>query len=89
VTTASRRLAAAVTDAACRTLGRRTVVRAARYVLFRARLDYPNEMTVNGGSALQRWVLDLAPGGEVLDQNRCPVSPANMDKCRDIGEPGC
>jgi len=45
-------------------------------------------MTVNGESALQRWVLDLAPGGEVLDQNRCPVSPANMDKCRDIGEPG-
>jgi FkbM family methyltransferase len=65
VTITSRRIAAAATDAACRALGRRAVVRASRYVLLRARLDYPNEMTANGESALQRWVLALAPGGEI------------------------
>ena len=65
MTIAGRRVGAVATDAACRTLGRRTVVRAARYVLLRARLDYPNEMTVNGESALQHWVLGLAPDGEV------------------------
>jgi FkbM family methyltransferase len=61
----SRRAAATATDAACRVLGRRTVIRAARYVLRRARLDYPNHMTVNGEPALQRWALAMAPGGEV------------------------
>ena len=65
MTIASRRVAAVATDAACRALGRRAVIRAARYVLLRARLDYPNEMTSNGESALQRWVLGLAPGGNV------------------------
>lgn len=53
------------TDAACRAFGRRAVIRAARYVLLRARLDYPNNMTVNGELSLQRWVLALAPGGEI------------------------
>jgi FkbM family methyltransferase len=65
LTTAGRGAAATAADAACRVLGRRTVVRAARYVLLRARLDYPNDMSVNGEPALQRWVLALAPGGEV------------------------
>ena len=65
LTTAGRGAAATATDAACRVLGRRTVIRAARYVLLRARLDYPNHMTVNGEPALQRWALALAPGGEV------------------------
>jgi FkbM family methyltransferase len=65
MTIAGRRIAAVATDAACRALGRRAVIRAARYVLLRARLDYPNEMTANGESALQRWVLGLTPGGEV------------------------
>jgi FkbM family methyltransferase len=65
LTLVGRRAAAASTDAACRALGRRTVIRAARYVLYRARLDYPNDMTVNGEASLQRWVLGLAPGGEV------------------------
>jgi len=65
LTLVGRRAAAASTDAACRALGRRTVIRAARYVLYRARLDYPNDMTVNGEASLQHWVLDLAPGGEV------------------------
>jgi len=65
MTNASRRVAAVATDATCRALGRRAVIRAARYVLLRARLDYPNEMATNGESALQRWMLRLAPGGEV------------------------
>jgi FkbM family methyltransferase len=65
LTTASRRVAAAATDVACQAFGRRTVIRAARYVLLRARLDYPNDMTSNGESALQRWALGLAPAGEV------------------------
>jgi FkbM family methyltransferase len=64
LTTAGRRVAGPATDAACRLLGRRTVIRVARYVLLRARLDYPNNMTVNGELALQRWALALAPGGE-------------------------
>jgi FkbM family methyltransferase len=62
---ASRRIAATVTDVACQALGRRAVIRTARFVLRRARLDYPNDMTVNGESALQRWVLGLAPDGEL------------------------
>jgi len=61
----SRRVAATATDVACQAFGRRAVVRAARYALLRARLDYPNDMTVNGESALQRWVLGLAPDGEL------------------------
>jgi FkbM family methyltransferase len=65
LTTAGRGAAATAADAACRVLGRRTVIRAARYVLLRARLDYPNHMSVNGEPALQRWALALAPGGEV------------------------
>ena len=65
LTTAGRGAAATATDAACRVLGRRTVIRAARYVMLRARLDYPNHMSVNGEPALQRWALALAPGGEV------------------------
>ncbi len=62
LTTVSRRVAAAATDAACQTVGRRAVIRAARYGLLRARLDYPNDMAFNGELALQRWLLGLAPG---------------------------
>jgi FkbM family methyltransferase len=61
---ANRRVAATATDVVCGAFGRRAVIRAARYVLLRARLDYPNEMTINGESALQRWMLGLAPDGE-------------------------
>lgn len=64
MTTAIRRAAAMATDLTCQAVGRRSVVRAARYVLLRARLDYPNSLTVNGESALQRWVLRLSPAGE-------------------------
>jgi FkbM family methyltransferase len=62
---AGRRVGATATDVACQAFGRRAVIRAARYVLLRARLDYPNDMAVNGESALQRWVLELAPDGEL------------------------
>jgi FkbM family methyltransferase len=65
LTIASRRVAATATDIACRTVGRRAVVRAARFVLSRARLDSSNDMAVNGEFALQRWVLRRAPAGEL------------------------
>jgi FkbM family methyltransferase len=62
---ASRRVAQTATDVACHAFGRRAVIRTARYVLLRARLDYPNDMTSNGESALQRWALGAAPDGEL------------------------
>jgi FkbM family methyltransferase len=61
-----RSAAGATTDLACRALGRRQVIRAARLVLRRARLDVPNDLSTNGESALQRWVLALVPPGEVV-----------------------
>lgn len=39
------------------------MIRAARYVLLRARLDGPNDMAVNGELALQEWVLARSPAG--------------------------
>jgi FkbM family methyltransferase len=63
---AVRRVAAIATDLTCRAVGRRAVVRAARYILSRARLDYPNEMASNGESAVQLWMLRLQPPGEQL-----------------------
>jgi len=62
--------AATATDLACRTVGRRQVVRAARFVLSRARLDIPNDLRTNGESSLQRWILELSPADQhirVLD----------------------
>jgi FkbM family methyltransferase len=56
-----RQATAATTRLACRAVGRRQVVRAARFVLWRARLDVPNDMTSNGESLLQRWVVGLCP----------------------------
>ena len=64
--TAVRRAAAIATDLTCRAVGRRTVVRTARYVLSRARLDYPNDMSTNGESALQRWILRFSQAGEQI-----------------------
>ena len=55
--TAVRRAAAVATDLTCRAAGRRTVVRTARYVLSHASLDYPNDLSTNGESALKRWIL--------------------------------
>jgi FkbM family methyltransferase len=63
---AVRRVAAITTDFTCRTVGRRTVVRTARYVLSRARRDYPNGLSVNGESALQRWILPFSSAGEQI-----------------------
>jgi FkbM family methyltransferase len=66
----TRRAAATVTDLVCQTVGRRQVVRAARFVLRRARLDMPNDMRTNGELHLQRLILDLSPPGRdihVLD----------------------
>jgi FkbM family methyltransferase len=57
---------ATMTDLACRTVGRRAVVRAARFVLWRARLDVPNDFHTNGESLLQRWVLGLSPPGREI-----------------------
>jgi FkbM family methyltransferase len=63
---AIRRVAAITTDFTCRAVGRRTVVRTARYVLSRARLDYPNDLSVNGESALQSWMLRFSQAGEQI-----------------------
>ena len=64
--TAARRATAIATDLTCRVAGRRTVVRTARYILSRARLDYPNDMSTNGESALQRWILRFSQAGEQI-----------------------
>ena len=61
---AVRRVAAIATDITCHAVGRRTVVRTARYVLSRARLDYPNDLSSNGECALQRWILQFSQPGE-------------------------
>jgi FkbM family methyltransferase len=61
-----RNAAAAATDLACRVLSRRQVVRAARFVLARARLDVSNDMGANGESSLQDWMMDLVPPGLVF-----------------------
>ena len=58
---AVRRVAAIATDLTCQAMGRRAAVRTARYVLSRARLDYPNDLTSNGEPALQRWILRFSP----------------------------
>jgi FkbM family methyltransferase len=63
---AVRRAAAIATDLTCRAAGRRTVVRTARYVLSRARLDFPNDLSTNGESALQHWILRFSQAGEQI-----------------------
>jgi len=42
------------------------MVRAARFVLYRARLDIPNDLCTNGESSLQRWILELLPAGREI-----------------------
>ena len=61
-----RRAATKATDFACRFIGRNHMVRVARFVLWRARLDVPNDFETNGESRLQRWVLDLVPPGNPI-----------------------
>jgi hypothetical protein len=63
---AFRRVAAIATDLTCQAVGRRSAVTIARYVLSRARLDYPNDLTSNGESALQRWILRFSPPEEQI-----------------------
>jgi FkbM family methyltransferase len=62
----TRRAAIKVTDLACRALGRHRVLRAGRLVLYRARLDVPNDLTTNGEKNLQRWVAGLSVVGTKL-----------------------
>jgi FkbM family methyltransferase len=61
-----KRVGAAATDFACLALGRRQVVRAARFVLRRASLDVRNDMRTNGEERLQRWIIDLFPRGRKM-----------------------
>jgi FkbM family methyltransferase len=61
-----RQATATATSLACRAVGRRQVVRAARFILWRARLDVPNDLTANGESSLQRWVAGLCPPDQCL-----------------------
>jgi FkbM family methyltransferase len=85
-----RRAATAATDLACRVMGRRRVVRASRFVLWRARLDGCNDMRSNGELSLQRWTLDLSPPGEqvhVVDvgANKGQWSGAMLEAARQSG----
>src|ERR1022692_3930170 len=61
-----RRAAGTATDLACRAVGRRHVVRAARFVLRRARLDVPNDLRSNGESSLQSWTIAQSPPGQAV-----------------------
>lgn len=65
-----RGAAAVASDLGCYTLGRKRIVRGARYVLRRACLDQPNDMKSNGEMWLQQRILSLVPSGvrvQVLD----------------------
>jgi FkbM family methyltransferase len=61
-----RKFGAAAADFACFALGRRQVIRTARFVLRRACLDVPNDMRANGEERLQGWILDLCPRGRKI-----------------------
>lgn len=63
---ATRRAAAAAVDVLCALLGRRAVVRAARFVLYRARLDVPNDLRHNGEALLQHALLRYVPTEPVV-----------------------
>ena len=77
-------------DTLCGVLGRRRVVRAARFALHRSRRDLPNDMRTNGELALQRWVLAAVPPGRpvtVLDvgAHTGRWSRALLELARDTG----
>ncbi|MGH3326859.1 MAG: FkbM family methyltransferase [Streptomycetales bacterium] len=61
-----RSTAARTVDLCCTLVGRRQVVRAARFALNRARLDLPNGPATNGEHALQGWLLAAIPPGEAV-----------------------
>jgi FkbM family methyltransferase len=88
----ARPAASAVTGLTCRTVGRRRVIRAARFVLRRACLDVRNDMHTNGELALQRWALGLSPPGRkvhVIDvgANLGHWSEAMIAAAREGGRP--
>ncbi|WP_168801785.1 FkbM family methyltransferase [Glycomyces buryatensis] len=56
--TPTRQTATWAVDTLGAVIGRRQLVRAARFALHRARLDVPNDPNRNGEYALQRWMLD-------------------------------
>jgi hypothetical protein len=56
-----RRAAASATELVCRVMGGRRVVRAARFVYRRARLDVPIDPAAEGEMQLHSWI-----GDEVL-----------------------
>lgn len=62
----SRRVASAAVDATIRVAGRRQVVRTARFVLNRARLDSPNTIDSNGEALLQSCVVAGARAGSTI-----------------------
>jgi FkbM family methyltransferase len=89
----ARQAATMATDLACRAVGRRRVVRIARFVLWRARLDGRNDMRSNGELFLQRWILDLSRPGDavhVVDvgANKGRWSEAMLDAARRAGRQG-
>jgi hypothetical protein len=68
--TTLHKAATVCTDIACAAVGRRNVVRAARFVLYRARLDFPAELSSNSELALQQWILAELPAhasAQVID----------------------
>jgi FkbM family methyltransferase len=61
-----RQVATVAADLACSAFGRRNVVRAARFVLLRARLDVANDIYSDGEFSLQCWILHLSPPGKQI-----------------------
>lgn len=59
--TGGRTAIAAATDVVCHAVGRRRVVRAARFIHRRACLDGPNDMDTNGEIWLQHQVVGMSP----------------------------
>ena len=65
--TGSRTAVAAATDVVCHAVGRRRVVRAARFIHRRACLDGPNDMDTNGEIWLQHQVVGMSlPAERIL-----------------------
>jgi FkbM family methyltransferase len=61
-----RQAASTVTDLACSAVGRRAIIRSARFIYRRARLDVPNDMKTNGELDLQRNILASSPVGQAI-----------------------
>ena len=64
--TGGRTAVATATDVVCHAVGRRRVVRAARFIHRRACLDGPNDMDTNGEVWLQHQVVGMSPPSERL-----------------------